>query len=114
MKKTFLIFTLISSFLLFFSCKISTKNINHEENGFFFKTKSKYFKINDENYQISFPKNMSGEEKLTVKFKPQNGKKTEKIITQKEYLKVEEILKRNNPLSEENKKEIQKILKITY
>src|SRR5690606_24881339 len=95
------------------SCTVSTKNVNNNgETGFFFKTKSKYVKINDENYTISIPKKANDEGKSVVKIKPKNGKTIEKELSQDEYSEIQEILKSNKNLSNENKKSIQKILNL--
>lgn len=108
MKKLVFILTLPLLFVTL-SCSVSTKNINNREPGFFFERKSKYFKVNDENYQISIPEKANDEGKIIVKIKPENGKKIEKELSGDEYSKIREILK-SNTLSDENKKAIRRII----
>ena len=99
--------------LFILSCSVSTKNLNsNQETGFFFKTKSKYLKVSDENYQISIPKKANDNKELIVEIKPKGEKQIQKEISQDEYFKIQQILKSNINLTNENKKSIQEILKL--
>lgn len=110
MKKVLTILTLPIIFFTL-SCSISTKNLKDREPGFFFERKSIDY-INYQNYQVLIPKKVDVNEKVTIKIKPENGRKIKKEITQDEYFSIQEILKSNNKLTDENKKTIQDILNL--
>ncbi|MDY3345077.1 hypothetical protein PG326_05465 [Riemerella anatipestifer] len=111
--KTLVTITSIFLLLFLFSCKISTKNINNDgKTGFFFRTKSEYLELKDENYQILIPKKSNDKGKFIVKIKSKNGEEKEKEINKEEYSKIQEIFKSSDNLSSESKTEIRKILSI--